>query len=126
MEIISRSQYLHSVQETIDGAIRLVTGNINLFDIRKRCNNTLCYDFSRMVEYLAQPSVQKALGVEGRSWVGCSQLVLNDFLHDMMLEVLCRVVLISPFLHVRFIFVLMLEMMVHDHEACGERGSVVL
>jgi serine carboxypeptidase-like clade IV len=76
------------VQEAIFGATLMAVGNINVYDIRKECTGTLCYDFSLMEEYLAQPSVQKALGVEGRSWVECNPVVYGDFLADWMLEVL--------------------------------------
>jgi carboxypeptidase C (cathepsin A) len=75
------------VQEAIFGALLMAAGNINVYDIRLQCTGALCYDFSRMAEYLAQPSVQEALGVVGRSWVECNPIVYGNFLADWMLEV---------------------------------------
>ena len=40
----------------------------------------LCYDFSRLDEYLAQPAVRKQLGVGDCPWQSCNPDVYNDFL----------------------------------------------
>jgi hypothetical protein len=74
------------VQATIFGAVRAAAGNINVYDIRLPCKGALCYDFSKMRRYLAQPAVQEALGVTGRPWNECNPSVYGDFLADWMLE----------------------------------------
>lgn len=75
------------MQEAIFGSTLMAAGNINVYDIRKQCQGSLCYDFSRMQDYLEQPSVQEALGVVGKSWVECNPIVYGDFIADWMLEV---------------------------------------
>ena len=75
------------MQEAVFATTLAAAGNINVYDIRKKCVGSLCYDFSLMEEYLGQPEVQHALGVEGRSWVECNAIVYGDFLADWMLEV---------------------------------------
>ena len=44
----------------------------------QECIGPLCYDFSRLDDYLAQPSVRAALGVGDRSWQSCSPEVYQD------------------------------------------------
>lgn len=44
----------------------------------QECIGPLCYDFSRLDDYLAQPSVRDALGVGDRSWQSCSPDVYQD------------------------------------------------
>ena len=59
-------------QSTQFAGVLAVAGNINVYDIRKPCIGMLCYDFSRLDKYLAQPHVRKALGVGDRKCVpGC-------------------------------------------------------
>jgi hypothetical protein len=53
---------------------------INVYDYRKQCIAPLCYDFSLMDRYLAQPAVRKALGVGGRTWEACSESVHADMM----------------------------------------------
>lgn len=55
---------------------------INVYDYRKQCEGPLCYDFSRMEEYLNQPEVRKALGVGDRVWEACSMSVHEDMMSD--------------------------------------------
>lgn len=45
-------------EATIFEAIMAIAGNVNVYDVRKPCIGPLCYDFSRMDEYLAQDSVR--------------------------------------------------------------------
>lgn len=47
---------------------------INYYDIRKQCVGSLCYDFSRIDNFLNQASVQQAIGVS-RTWTECSDSV---------------------------------------------------
>ncbi len=44
----------------------LLNPGMNVYDIRKPCVGALCYDFSRLDAYIAQPDVRKALGVGDR------------------------------------------------------------
>ena len=46
--------------------VMLMNPGMNVYDIRKPCIGSLCYDFSRLDDYLAQPDVRKALGVGDR------------------------------------------------------------
>jgi len=57
----------------------------NVYNIDQVCTYPpLCYDFSLVDKYLAQPDVQKALGVVGQSWSECSQPVHTMLLGDWM------------------------------------------
>ncbi|XP_063949828.1 serine carboxypeptidase-like isoform X2 [Daucus carota subsp. sativus] len=68
----------------IFGAILDVAGNINYYDIRKQCDGGgLCYDFSRVDEFLNLPSVKEALGVH-TDYVTCSSIVYNAMQGDWM------------------------------------------
>ena len=71
-------------QNTIVGPIQAAGGNFNVYDIRKPCIGELCYDFSRLDRYLAQPEVRTALGVDERAgvWQSCNPDVYNDFLGE--------------------------------------------
>lgn len=73
-------------QNAIVGPIQAAGGNFNVYDIRKPCIGPLCYDFSRLDRYLAQPAVRMALGVDERAgaWQSCNQNVYNDFLGEAM------------------------------------------
>ncbi|KAK9835225.1 hypothetical protein WJX81_007216 [Elliptochloris bilobata] len=71
-------------QQTVVGPIQLAAGNFNVYDVRKECIGPLCYDFSRLDDYLAQPSVREALGVDDRSWQSCSPDVYQDMSSDIM------------------------------------------
>jgi len=62
---------------------------INLYDIRIPCEMPpLCYNFSLVDAFLAQPYVIEALGVAGHSWVDCNRFVdlLLVFAGDWMLN----------------------------------------
>jgi len=56
--------------------------NINVYDYRKSCEGDLCYDFSRVEEYLNQPKVRKELGVGDRQWEECNMSVHEDMMSD--------------------------------------------
>ncbi len=50
---------------------------------RPAAQGDLCYDFSAMDAYLAQPEVRKALGVSDRPpWEACSPQVHSDMMAD--------------------------------------------
>ena len=54
--------------------VMLLNPGMNVYDIRKPCVGPLCYDFSRLDAYLAQPDVRKALGVGDRRWADAAYL----------------------------------------------------
>eukprot|EP00056_Hartaetosiga_gracilis_P004087 m.71217 g.71217 ORF g.71217 m.71217 type:complete len:436 (-) comp11701_c0_seq7:784-2091(-) len=51
--------------------------HINVYDVREKCHPDLplCYNFTLIDEYLNQPAVKKALGVDGREWSECNRVV---------------------------------------------------
>ncbi|KAM0953570.1 putative carboxypeptidase C [Dioscorea sansibarensis] len=55
-----------------------------LYDIRKKCEGELCYDFSNMDKFLNQKDVRAALGVGDRKFVSCSPLVYEAMITDWM------------------------------------------
>lgn len=64
----------------------------NVYDIREKCEKPpLCYDFSPADNLLKTAAVQKVLGVEGRSWTECSQVVHTALLGDWMLDLSSKV-----------------------------------
>ncbi|XP_064943918.1 serine carboxypeptidase-like [Musa acuminata AAA Group] len=72
------------VCNSIFNAILLLAGDINYYDIRKKCEGSLCYDFSNMEKFLNQESVRDALGVGSRKFVSCSPLVYEAMITDWM------------------------------------------
>jgi len=49
---------------------------VNIYDVRSQCTvPPLCYDFSALDTLLTQPDLLKALGVNGRKWTSCNQVV---------------------------------------------------
>lgn len=69
---------------TIFASIRLLTGDTNYYDIRKKCEGRLCYDFSNMEKFLNQESVKTALGVGNIDFQSCSTTVYQALLVDWM------------------------------------------
>ncbi|KAI3923019.1 hypothetical protein MKW98_013553 [Papaver atlanticum] len=59
-------------------------GDRNYYDIRKKCEGSLCYDFSNMEKFLNQKSVRSALGVGDIEFVSCSPTVYQAMLMDWM------------------------------------------
>ena len=51
---------------------------LQVYDIRKECVGPLCYDFSRLDDYINQPHVRKELGVGDRPWEACNMEVNFD------------------------------------------------
>ncbi|KAL9660083.1 hypothetical protein QQ045_024894 [Rhodiola kirilowii] len=58
---------------TIFNEVLLITDNINYYDIRKKCDGELCFDFSNLEKFMNLDPVRKALGVGNREYVSCSQ-----------------------------------------------------
>lgn len=59
-------------------------GNINYYDIRKKCEGSLCYDFSNLEKFLNLKPVRDSLGVGDISFVSCSPTVYQAMLMDWM------------------------------------------
>ncbi|XP_057451081.1 serine carboxypeptidase-like [Lotus japonicus] len=55
---------------------------INYYDIRKRCDVPMCYDFSNMENLLNEKTVRDALGVGDLEFVSCSRRVHAAMLDD--------------------------------------------
>jgi len=55
----------------------------NPYDWKIACEDPpLCYNFDLVTQYLAQPAVQKQLGVQGRTWSTCAAQVHTMLLGD--------------------------------------------
>lgn len=69
-----------------------INPRFNVYDIRQPCDKPpLCYDFSASDNFLNRADVQAVLGVSGRKWVECDQLVhtflLGDWMNNLMPQV---------------------------------------
>ncbi|KAJ4970212.1 hypothetical protein NE237_003311 [Protea cynaroides] len=64
--------------------IMAVVGDINYYDVRKKCVGSLCYDFSNMEKFLNDSSVKNALGVADIEFVSCSPTVYQAMIMDWM------------------------------------------
>ncbi|KAF9674915.1 hypothetical protein SADUNF_Sadunf10G0177000 [Salix dunnii] len=58
--------------------------SLQYYDVRKKCEGSLCYDFSNMEKFLGQNSVKEALGVGNIDFVSCSTTVYTAMLIDWM------------------------------------------
>lgn len=58
--------------------------HIQYYDIRKKCEGDLCYDFSTMEDFLNLKSVRDALGVGDIDFVSCSSTVYEAMVTDWM------------------------------------------
>uniref|UniRef100_A0A5B6YKB7 Carboxypeptidase n=1 Tax=Davidia involucrata TaxID=16924 RepID=A0A5B6YKB7_DAVIN len=76
------------VCNAIFSSILALAGNINYYDIRKKCVGSLCYDFSNLENFLNQKSVRDALGVGDIEFVSCSTTVYQAMLVDWMRNLL--------------------------------------
>lgn len=56
---------------------------MNVYDITKSCDGSLCYDFSLADRFLNLKSTQHALGVK-KEWVGCDMGVYEDMAVDWL------------------------------------------
>ncbi|XP_061359434.1 serine carboxypeptidase-like [Gastrolobium bilobum] len=73
-----------NVCENIYDDILTIAGNINIYDIRKKCVGELCYNLTSVETLLNQKSVRDALGVGDLQFVSCSTTVYNAMLQDIM------------------------------------------
>lgn len=58
--------------------------DMQYYDIRKKCEGQLCYDFSNMETFLDQKSVKDALGVGNIDFISCSTYVYQAMISDWM------------------------------------------
>ncbi|XP_068634901.1 serine carboxypeptidase-like [Aristolochia californica] len=72
------------VCNTIFTSILALSGDSNYYDIRKKCEGSLCYDFSNMEKFLDQKPVKEALGVGNRKFVSCNPVVYEAMIADWM------------------------------------------
>lgn len=56
------------------------------YDITKKCEGQLCYDFSNLETFLNKKTVKDALGVGNIEFVSCSSTVYNALVQDWMLN----------------------------------------
>ncbi|XP_058755082.1 serine carboxypeptidase-like [Vicia villosa] len=63
-----------------------IAGNINYYDITKKCEGQLCYDFSNLETFLNKKTVKDALRVGNIEFVSCSSTVYNALVQDWMLN----------------------------------------
>ncbi|XP_041996822.1 serine carboxypeptidase-like [Salvia splendens] len=72
------------VCNTIFSSIISHAGDVNYYDIRKKCIGSLCYDFSNLEKFLNEKPVRTALGVGDIEFVSCSPTVYQAMLMDWM------------------------------------------
>jgi len=75
---------LQYCQITVFQRILASAPDINVYDIRKKCEGPLCYDFSDADAFLNSARVRKTLGVGDRKWEECNMLVHSQFFGDFM------------------------------------------
>ncbi|XP_073274147.1 serine carboxypeptidase-like [Primulina huaijiensis] len=61
-----------------------INPDINYYDIRKKCQGPMCYDFSNVERFMNLKSVKTALGVGDREFVLCSTNVYEAMTVDFM------------------------------------------
>ncbi|XP_027345769.1 serine carboxypeptidase-like isoform X3 [Abrus precatorius] len=74
---------LHTCQEIFNNIVTIAE-DINYYDIRKKCEGELCYDFSNAEKFLNMKKVRSALGVGKENFVSCSKTVFHAMLQDWM------------------------------------------
>ncbi|CAJ1975952.1 unnamed protein product [Sphenostylis stenocarpa] len=78
-------EYALNICENIFNSILSIAGDINYYDIRKKCVGSLCYDFSNMETLLNLQNVKSALGVsDDLKFVSCSTTVYEAMVQDWM------------------------------------------
>lgn len=74
---------LEFCQMAIWEQLMLAVPGINVYDITKKCEGALCYDFSAAAKFLNSRDVRAALGVGDRPWQTCSPSVYQDMMGGM-------------------------------------------
>ncbi|KAL4505177.1 hypothetical protein ABPG72_016244 [Tetrahymena utriculariae] len=67
------------------------TPKFNVYDIRKPCIGSLCYNMTNVDNFLARNDVKAALGVSGRTWQECSNTVYAALSHDEIVNLAQKV-----------------------------------
>ncbi|KAL4505172.1 hypothetical protein ABPG72_016239 [Tetrahymena utriculariae] len=67
------------------------TPKFNVYDIRKQCLGSLCYNMTNLDNFLARDDVKSALGVSGRTWQECSDTVYVALSHDEIVNLANKV-----------------------------------
>ena len=106
-------------QTAIFGQVLYAAGDINVYDIRKKCIGPLCYDFSRLSDYLEQAGVREALGVGDIKFKECDEKVHSDLMGDWMLDVRCCRCALHAVLSVHFVAVLGSHSLAAYFEVCS-------
>ncbi|EEH60536.1 uncharacterized protein MICPUCDRAFT_13532 [Micromonas pusilla CCMP1545] len=71
--------------EKVWGPVIKDAGDVNVYDVRKRCVGDLCYDMSNADKFLNQPSVKVSLGVKRNiTWEACDGSVHRNMMADWM------------------------------------------
>ena len=71
--------------ENVWGPVIKDAGDVNVYDVRKRCVGDLCYDMSNADKFLNQPSVKVSLGVKRNiTWEACDGSVHRNMMADWM------------------------------------------
>ncbi|KAM1447679.1 hypothetical protein COP1_006532 [Malus domestica] len=73
-----------SICNSIVNQIMQIISDTNHYDIRKKCEGSLCYDFSNMETFLNKQPVRDALGVGDIEFVSCSTTVYDAMQNDWM------------------------------------------
>ncbi|KAH1041532.1 hypothetical protein AAZX31_09G048500 [Glycine max] len=74
-----------NICDSIFNSIMTIAGDINYYDIRKKCVGELCYDLKDVETLLNLQNVKSALGVaEDLTYVSCSTTVYNAMGQDWM------------------------------------------
>ncbi|EOX93898.1 Serine carboxypeptidase-like 49 [Theobroma cacao] len=80
------------VCNTIFSGIMAIADDTNYYNIRKKCEGSLCYDFSNMEIFLNQKSVRDALGVWNINFASYSstayQAMLVDWIRNLKVGIL--------------------------------------
>ncbi|CAA0815034.1 Serine carboxypeptidase-like 48 [Striga hermonthica] len=74
----------YMVCNAVFNRILQLADGVNYYDIRKKCEGRLCYDFSNMERFLSLESVKSALGVGDIDFVSCSTTVYDAMITDWM------------------------------------------
>lgn len=75
----------YNICNNIFSSILSIAGDINYYDIRKKCVGDLCYDFENVETLLNLQKVKSALGVgNDLKYVSCSKTVYDAMVQDWM------------------------------------------
>merc|ERR1719373_383837 len=91
VNLLERGQtgfYVTSVCNSIVSTIQQEGGDFNVYDIRKPCVGSLCYDFSALDDLMKSSDVQQSLNVSSKAnWEECSNSVHAYMSNDWFFNV---------------------------------------